>query len=73
MLEKTSTFWRFATPVLLGNMASLGAAALTRSFVSQAPENEEVRKLSGTFVGIGTFWLVAGFTWIYMNRKNVSA
>lgn len=66
--EKPVPFWRFAGPVIAGSLAARGAAWAAGNVASDA--HPTTRKTAATFVGLGTFWLVAGLTWVGLNRKG---
>jgi hypothetical protein len=62
------TFWTFAAPVLVGNIAALGVRALVKAHYSDEPHT--TRETAATFATFGAFWVAAGLTWITMNRRN---
>jgi len=61
------SFWRFAGPLLAGNLASMGAAYATRAALQDA--HAETRQTAGAVVGLSAFWLVAGLGWVIANRR----
>lgn len=60
-------FWCFAGPVLLGNLATVGAVWLTRKAFADEPERTQ--KTAAAFTGIAAFWLTAGLAWIAIAKK----
>jgi len=62
------SFWRFAGAVIAGNLAAIGIGALAGNHFKN--DATITRKTAMTFAKIGTFWLVAGGTWVFLNRKN---
>jgi hypothetical protein len=62
------TFWTFAVPVFVGNMAMLSVGALTRAAYTNKPPT--TRETAATFARFGAFWVAAGLTWIAMNQRN---
>jgi hypothetical protein len=62
------TFWTFATPVLVGNLAVLGVGALVNLYCSN--EESTTRKTAVMFAKLSAFWAAAGLTWIVMNKRN---
>lgn len=62
------SFWRFATPVILGNFAGLGAGALARTLFAPGA-HPRTRETVSTIAGIAAFWIVAGSAWIIANRR----
>jgi hypothetical protein len=54
--------------VIAGSLAARGASWATSSVASDA--HPTTRKTAATFVGIGTFWLVAGLMWVGLNRRG---
>lgn len=61
-------FWTFAGPVIAGKFAVLGTGALVRRFYKD--ESPTTRQTAAMFAKFGAFWLVAGLTWIAMNKRN---
>jgi hypothetical protein len=61
-------FWTFAVPVFAGNIAVLATGALARHFYKEEPQT--TRQTATMFAKFSTFWLVAGLTWIAMNKRN---
>lgn len=64
------SFWTFAGPVLIGNMAMLGVGMLTDAFYKDEPKTKQT---AATFAKIGAFWFAAGLAWIAFNRRNGEA
>lgn len=64
-------FWTFAGPVFAGNLAVLATGALAKKFYKEEPHT--TRQTAAMFAKFGTFWLVAGLTWIAMNKRNGAA
>lgn len=62
------TFWTFAIPVVIGNLAAVGVGAVTRSIYHE--EALTTRKTAMAVTGLASFWFAAGLTWIYLNRRN---
>lgn len=62
------TFWTFAIPVIVGNIAALGVSAAVRTFYAQ--EALTTRQTAMAFTRFGAFWFAAGMTWIALNRRN---
>lgn len=62
------TFWTFAAPVIVGNLAMLGASVLMNTYYSDHPLS--TRETAATFAKFGAFWIAAGATWIAMNHRN---
>jgi hypothetical protein len=62
------TFWTFAGPVLIGNVAMLGVGALANAYFKDEPHT--TRQTAITFAKFGAFWFAAGMAWIALNRRN---
>jgi hypothetical protein len=62
------TFWTFATPVLVGNLAVLAVGSLVDAYYSKEPRT--TRQTATMFAKFGAFWTAAGITWIALNRRN---
>ena len=65
------TFWTFAIPVLVGNVAALMVGGIARSLYTQ--DTLTTRQTAMAFTRLGAFWFAAGMTWIALNRRNGSA
>jgi hypothetical protein len=61
------SFWRFAGPVLAGQLGGAGAAALGR--YATAGAHPTTRATAATILGIAGFWLAGGLTWIAVSRR----
>jgi hypothetical protein len=61
-------FWSFAGPVILGNLAMLGVGALADVYYKSEPRT--TRQTAIAFAKLSAFWLVAGGSWIALNRRN---
>jgi nucleoside recognition membrane protein YjiH len=61
-------FWTFAVPVIAGMTGShvVGLAA-KRVFKSDHASTQDAAMMATKF---GAFWLISGFTWIALCRRN---
>lgn len=62
------SFWRFAGPILVGNLAAWGAVALTGQVLADA--HPTTQKTARIVAGLGTFWLVGGLSWVALGRQG---
>jgi len=61
-------FWTFAVPVILASTAAQGVGLLTKKlFNGDHASTQEAAMLASR---LGAFWLVAGFAWIAMCKRN---
>jgi len=58
------SFWRWAAPVTVGNIAALGTGYLARQMARN--RHPKTAATIGLFVGGATFWLVGGLVWVAM-------
>lgn len=65
--ERPLSFWGFAGPVLAGSLASGLARWGAKAATTDA--HPETQKLAATAAGIGVFWLVAGLSYVAINRR----
>lgn len=61
-------FWTFAVPVLLGTMGSHGVGLLMKKLYDGEHENTQEAAMMAT--KFGAFWLIAGFAWITLCKRN---
>ena len=65
------SFWTFAAPVLVGNMATLGVGLIVDTYYHGS--DPSTKHTAATFAKIGAFWMTAGLVWIALNRRNGEA
>lgn len=68
MTKCPASFWKFAGPVLVGNLAGLGANWLTRKLATGA--HPETARTMGMLVGGAMFWLAGGLTWVALHPRE---
>ena len=64
-----ASFWRFAGPVIAGNLAALGVGYVVKRSMSETT-HPTTRKTVSMFAGGATFWLVGGLTWVAMHPRD---
>ena len=61
-------FWRFAGPVLAGNLVAFGTGwAVKRALAADHPATQ---RTAAAMAGIAAFWLIGGLTWVAVNRRR---
>lgn len=61
-------FWTFAVPVLVGMLGSHAAGlAAKQMFNGDHAQTQEAALLATKF---GAFWLLGGFTWIFLSKRK---
>ena len=61
-------FWTFAIPAMLGSTVAHGVGLLAKKwFDGEHERTQEAAMLAAKF---GAFWLVSGFAWIAMCKRN---
>jgi hypothetical protein len=61
-------FWTFAIPAMLGSSVAHGVGLIVKRWFNGDHEHtQEAAMLATKF---GAFWLVAGFAWIAMSKRN---
>lgn len=64
-------FWTFAVPVMVGMMGSHSVGLLAkRMYNGDHAKTQEAALLATKF---GAFWLLSGFTWIYLSKRKGKA
>jgi len=61
-------FWTFAVPVLLASAGSHGIGLLAKRLYNG--EHKSVQEAALLTTKFGAFWLIAGFAWIAMCKRN---
>ena len=61
-------FWTFAIPVMLATAGSSGVSRLARKLFVK--DHESVQEAAMFATKMGAFWLIAGFSWIAMCKRN---
>lgn len=62
------TFWRFAVPLVVGNLAGIGTGYVARRLATK--EHPSTAKTIGIISGTIAFWTVAGTMWVALNRNG---
>lgn len=62
-----ASFWRFAGPVIMGNLAALGVGYMAKRMMPDA--HPTTRTTIALLSANATFWIVGGFTWVAMHPK----
>ena len=63
-------FWTFAVPVMLATAGSAGVSLLVKKMF--AKDHASVQESAMLATKFGAFWLIAGFAWIAMCKRNGS-
>jgi hypothetical protein len=61
-------FWTFAVPVMLATAGSHGAGMLAKRLFNG--DHESIQETAMFATKFGAFWLIAGFAWIKMCKRN---
>lgn len=61
-------FWTFAVPVMLATAGSSGISLLAKKLFVK--DHESVQETAMFATKFGAFWLIAGFSWIAMCKRN---
>ena len=62
------SFWNFAVPAMLASAGAAVASRLVKKLYNG--ESPTVQEAALTATRLGAFWLIGGFTWIAMCKRN---
>lgn len=62
------SFWTFAVPVILASAGSQGVGLLTKKLFNGS--HASIQDAAMFTTRLGAFWLIAGFAWIAMCKRN---
>lgn len=62
------SFWCFAGPVILGNLAAFGAGKLASMALNG--DSDTTKRTAATIAGMAAFWLIGGLTWVALAKRK---